>query len=367
MSIIGKSFIWTNLEKDLKDWDNFLRNNPRGNCQQISNWLASFQNYGFKSEVLLVKDEENKIIAGVGTILSKMPFLKVLLAPSGPILSEGYENLFETILNLFLERAKEKKVFYCHINAPVLKDPNSKMGKHCLENISLDSIFFSGELGNEFQYVTSINGLRPVYINYNQDISPYDLVKKSFKRNTRDNVRVSYKNGLELKYASSEKEIEEAYELIVKNANQIGYTIRSWKDSKDMFLGMFNNKTCIIPCCYNEGILKGVLIVFDIGQRLTPMYGGILREKKDLKIGHFMHNEMLKLSIEKAYDCYDISVIGSEGVTRFKKGFGSEHVEFIGNRYWVLNQFKFKIYKMLNSIVVKNKDFVSRLLNIVLP
>ncbi len=365
MGLSGKTYSWTNKEKDLKDWDNFLRDNPRGNCQQVSHWLASFHNYGLKSEILIIKNEENKLIAGIGVVFGKLPFLKVLLAPSGPILSEGYENLFESVLNLFLEKAKEKKVFYCHINAPILKDSNSKLGMHCLGEIPLDSILLSGELGSEFQHVTSINGLRPVYINYNQDISPYDLLKKDFKRNTRDNVRVAYKNGLELKYASSEKEIEEAYDLIVKNANQIGYTIRSWKDSKDMFLGMFKNKTCIIPCCFKDGILKGTLIVFDIGQRLTPMYGGFLREKKDLKIGHFMHNEMLKLSIEKGYDLYDITVNGSEGVTRFKTGFGCKHVEFIGNRYWVLNQFRFNIYKRLNSFVVKNKAFVSRILNLV--
>lgn len=365
MGLSGKTYSWTNKEKDLKDWDNFLRDNPRGNCQQVSHWLASFNNYGLKSEILIIKNEENKLIAGIGVVFGKLPFLKVLLAPSGPILSIGYEDLFEPVLNLFLNRAKEKKVFYCHINVPVLKLGNSKLREYCLGDIPSDSVFFSSKCGNEFQHVASINGLRPIYLDYNQEISPYEFVKKGFKRNTRDNIRIAYNNGLELKYASSEKEIEEAYELIVKNAKQIGYSIRSWNDSRDMFLGMADSKTCILPCCYDHGVLKGVLIVFDIGQRLTPMYGGILREKKDLKIGHFMHNEMLKLSIEKAYDLYDISVIGSEGVTRFKKGFGSEHVEFIGNRYWILNQFRFNVYKRINSFVVKNKAFVSRILNFV--
>ncbi|MFT5749513.1 MAG: lipid II:glycine glycyltransferase (peptidoglycan interpeptide bridge formation enzyme) [Ancylomarina sp.] len=365
MDLRGKTYSWTSEEKDMKDWDNFLRDNPRGNCQQVSHWLTSFQNYGFKSEVLLIKNDENKIVAGIGAVYSKLPILRVFLAPSGPILSSSYEDLFEPVLNLFLHRAKEKKVFYCHINVPVLKFENSKLKEHCLGNIPSDSILFSSECGNEFQYVASINGLRPIYIDYNQETPPYELVKKGFKRNTRDNIRLSYKNGFELKYANSEKEIEEAYELIVENAKQIDYSIRSWTDSRDMLLGMAKSNTCIIPCCYDHGILKGVLIVFDIGQRLTPMYGGILREKKDLKIGHFMHNEMLKLSIEKAYDIYDISVIGSEGVTRFKKGFGSEYVEFIGNRYWILNQFKFNIYKRINSFVAKNKAFVFRILNFV--
>jgi len=106
------------------------------------------------------------------------------------------------------------------------------------------------------------------------------------------------------------------------------------------------------------------LIVFDIGQRLTYVYGGIIREEKDLKLGHFMHNEMIKLSIEKGYEFYDFSVVGSEGVTRFKKGFNSHHVQFIGNRYWVLNKYKFFIYKKINSLIIRNKFLIARILKL---
>ena len=365
MELSDFSVCWTNVENDLRDWDDYLKNDSRGNCQQVSHWLSSFKRYGFESEVFLVKDEGKKIIAGLGVIISNLPFFKVLLAPCGPMISAGYEDLFEPILNLFLKKAKDKKVFYCHINVPVLKEHNMILGKHCISEISSDSTLFSGQAGSKFSHVASINGIRPIFFDYNQEVSPYEIVKKGFKRNTRGNLRAAYKNGLELKYASSEKEIKEAYNLIEQNAEVKGYELRGWVDSRDMLINMFKGKTCIVPCCYQNEILKGALIVFDIGQHLTPIYSGILREKKDLKLGHFLQNEMIKLSIEKGYDLYDLTVNGSEGVTRFKTGFGSEHIEFIGNRYWVLNQFKFNVYKRISSFVVKNKAFVSRLLNFV--
>ncbi len=353
---------WTSSVNDLKEWDQFLQNDPRGHCQQVSHWLSSFKIYSLDFELLLIRNNDSEIIGGLGVVIVGVSIFKVLVAPSGPILSNGYEGLFEPILELFVERAKAKKVFYCHINVPVLKEDNSFLGEYCLSNISKESLLFSGNEGNEFIHVYGINGLRPVYIKYEEDLSPYDYVLSKCNSNTRRNIRAAYKNKLELRYATTESDVKDAYNVIERNAKLQGYDVRSWDDSKEMIMNMIKSGLCIAPCAYSDGVLKGSLIVFDIGQRLSYVYGGIIREEKDLKLGHFMHNEMIKLSIEKAYKFYDISVNGSEGVTRFKKGFNGNHVEFIGNRYWVLNKMKFFIYKKFNSLIVRNKFLIARIL-----
>ena len=353
---------WTNSGDDLKEWDQFLQNNPRGHCQQVSHWLSSFKIYNLDFELLLIKDNNSKIIGGLGVVIVGVSIFKVLVAPSGPILSAGYESLFEPILELFLTRAKAKKVFYCHINVPVLKEDDDFLSEYCLINISKESLLFSGYEGNEFIHVYGINGLRSVHIKYEEDLSPYDYVLSKCNSNTRRNIRAAYKNKLELRYATTEEDVKDAYNVIERNAKLQGYDLRSWDDSKEMIMNMIKSGLCLAPCAFSDGILKGSLIVFDIGQRLTYVYGGIIREEKDLKLGHFMHNEMIKLSIEKGYKFYDISVNGSEGVTHFKKGFNGNHVEFIGNRYWVLNKMKFFVYKKFNSLIVRNKFLIARIL-----
>lgn len=353
---------WTNSENDLKEWDRFLQNNPRGHCQQVSHWLSSFRIYSLDFELLLIKNKNSDIIGGLGVVVVGIHFFRVLVAPSGPILSNGYEGLFEPILELFVARAKAKKVFYCHINVPVLKGNDSFLNEYCLSHISKESLLFSGQEGNEFIHVYGINGLRPVFIKYEEDLSPYDYVLSKCNSNTRRNIRLAYKNKLKLRYAESEAEVKEAYYVIERNAKLQGYDLRPWEDSREMIMNMIKSDLCLVPCVHYQGVLKGALIVFDIGQRLTYVYGGIIREEKDLKLGHFMHNEMIKLSIEKGYKFYDISVNGSEGVTRFKKGFNGNHVEFIGNRYWVLNKMKFFVYKKFNSLIVRNKFLIARVL-----
>jgi lipid II:glycine glycyltransferase (peptidoglycan interpeptide bridge formation enzyme) len=353
---------WTNTKEDLKEWDEFLKNNTRGHCQQVSHWLSSFKIYSLDFELLLIKNSNSEIIGGLGVVIVGVSIFKVLVAPSGPILSNGYEGLFESVLELFLERAKTKKVFYCHINVPVLREDDRFLAEYCLSNISNESLLFSGNEGNEFVHVYGIDGLRPVYIKYDEDLLPYEYVISKCNANTRRNIRAAYKNKLELRYATTEADVKDAYYVIERNAKLQGYDVRSWDDSKEMIMNMIQSDLCLVPCAYTDGVLKGSLILFDIGQRLTYIYGGIIREEKDLKLGHFMHNEMIKLSIEKGYKFYDISVNGSEGVTRFKKGFNGNHIEFIGNRYWVLNKMKFFIYKKFNPLIIRNKFLIARIL-----
>ena len=127
------------------------------------------------------------------------------------------------------------------------------------------------------------------------------------------------------------------YETVERqnNGQQQGYSVRSWNDIKPMLIKMVKAKVCLIPYCLHHNSIKGALIVFEIGKRLTYISGGTLREEIDLKIGHFLHNEMIIYCIDKGYAFYDISVGGSVGVTRFKEGFGAKHLEFIGSRHWI--------------------------------
>ncbi|BAX82614.1 lipid II:glycine glycyltransferase FemX [Labilibaculum antarcticum] len=356
---------WTKSEENFTEWNLFLKNNPRGHCQQVSHWLSSFQAYGADSELLLIKNEKESIIAGIGVIHIGIPYLKVMIASGGPVLAVGFEDLFEQMIELFLQRAKQKKAFYCHINVPVLKEYNASLSKHCLEAINKDSLFFTGQAGNRFTSVASINGLRPIIIKYDQAESAYDFVFNRFTTNTKRNIKQAYKNELDLRFIKTEAEIEEAYAVIEEIAKYHNYTVREWGDSKEMLMSMVKDGLCIVPCCYAKGKLIGALILFEIGQRLTYVSGGILRENKDLKVGHFLQNEMLKYSIEKGYSFYDISVLGGAGVTKFKEGFKGHHLEFIGNRYWVLNKLKFSIYWIFSSFLSKNKALIFKFRNLI--
>ena len=304
---------WSAAIEDLKDWDRFLASHKRGHYLQSSHWLKSYEKFNFDYEILVARNKEGTIIAGMGVVAAGVKFLKVLVAPCSPIISEGNEFLFEELINTFLKRARQKKVFYCHINVPILKTENQLLQSFCLRNISRNSVIYSGNDGIKFKHVSSINGFRPVPLKYSGDDSTYKLVFKNFNSNTKRNVKKAEKNNLRLVYAKTDEQLKNAYKIIELNGESQGYAVRSWDDMGGMLINMAADDMCIVPCCYYNDILIGALVVFEIGKRLTYISGGTLRTHGDFKAGHFLHNEMLKYSISKGYAFYDISVGGSPG------------------------------------------------------
>nr|WP_321451534.1 peptidoglycan bridge formation glycyltransferase FemA/FemB family protein [uncultured Carboxylicivirga sp.] len=344
-------YYWTQSEKDIEDWDFFLQRTPRGHCQQSGHWLKSFQSYpGFKFELLIVKNKGGNIVAGLGILIVGIPFFKVLIASNGPIIENGYEELFDNIVEKFLEKAKNNRAFYSQIQVPVLEESNDFIDASTLK-INEYNIFSNALTGSKFPFVTSINGFRPVVIQNTED--SYNDTIRQFNKSTRRNIRLALDNKLTLKYATDKKEVEVAYRIIEEVAQLHQYRLRSWDKIKDTLLKMVDQSLCLVPCCYVGEEMKGALIIFDFGCRLTYVFGGVKREDTDRKVGHFLHDQMIRLSIEKNYSFYDLGVAGGPGVTRFKEGFGAYHITTEGSRYWVMNKFKYKIYLFFYSLLLK--------------
>lgn len=356
------NYIWTNKDEDFIVWDHFLSSTKRGHYLQLSHWLNSYHAYGFYSELLIVKDPDNQIVAGLGIVISKFRFIKFTTCGCGPIIKEGYDHLFLEIVNRFKERAISNGSICSMINFPILENADSFLLPYCLD-INLQSFPFSdAKSGNPIKAVTAINGFRVVNLTNIDSLSPLESVLKRCNENTRRNIKKSLKNNLQLGFATTSAEVKEAYQLIELNAQTQGYSVRSWDDFKESLMRMISDGTCLMPVCTLQNQLKGALILFQTGKRFTYISGGTLREDTDFYVGHFLHYHMIQLSIERGYAFYDISVGGSKGVTRFKEGFGGVHVRFIDARHWVHNKTLFWMYSQLQPILRKNKKIISKLI-----
>ena len=225
-----------------------------------------------------------------------------------------------------------------------------------------EEVFKGSKAGNIINFVSCVNGFREVPIYYGDEIDSEESLFYTFTKNTRRDVRYSLKNNLSLKFAKSNKELKEAYLLLEENAKNQNYTIRPWSDFKNILISMVQDKVCIVPTCYHDGKLKAALIILNVGKRYTYLSGGSKREKPDLQVSRFLQFQILKLSIEKKYLFYDISVGGPKSVTRFKEGFGGEHRKFVESRYWVEKNFFFWAYRNFSPLLKSNRIFISKLL-----
>ncbi|WP_158531217.1 lipid II:glycine glycyltransferase FemX [Algoriphagus chordae] len=353
---------WTQAQEDWRLWDEFLQENPRGIYLQTQAWLESYRAYGFSPELLLAKDSDGIILGGLGLVLAGMGPLKILVAPYGPIINEGHDNLAEEIIAEFKTKAKAKGAFMAQLSLPAAYSKDQAESQHLLSYKLTEALFSKVKKGLIFKYVAGIIGFRAVHL-FPGEADAYEKVRANYKAATRRDVNKSGRMGNELYLPSSEAEIKEAYELIELNAVNQGYSVRTWNDFGPTLISLINKKQCFIACCKNEESLKGALIIFDVGKKLHYIMGATLREKKDLMVGHYLQDQVIQMAVQKGYDFYDISIGGSEGVVRFKEGFGGELIKITEPRYWVLKPLQFAIFQKLLPWAKKNKSKVAKLLS----
>jgi len=298
----------------------------------------------------------------MGVVVAKAGPLKIHIVNYGPVLSEGNEKLTEILVNEFLKSARSKGAFLAQLAFPAQADQENPPSKHLLCSSQWESHFPNSKKGLIFKYVTGLSAFRSVNL-FPGSSDTYEKVRANYKSATRRDVNKAQRMGNELYFPTSAAEIKEAYELIELNAENQGYSVRSWQDFGPTLIAMIENGQCLFVCCKNEMTLKGGLIIFDVGQKLHYIMGATLREKKDLMVGHFLQDQVIRIGIEKGYDFYDISMGGSPGVVKFKEGFGGEVIGLIEPTYWVLKPLQFAAFEKLMPWVQKNKSKVAKLLS----
>lgn len=350
-----KSF-FTKDQEWLDKWDNYLQETERGLYNQLSGWIKAYDVYGFDYNFYLITDD-NKIVGGCGMVIAKFSFFKFLIVPCGPVVEKSYEDQVEKCITDLANYAKEIRCCYFQINLPVI---NTGMGFHdyCLTKINTDSYFYSGKEGPKFKYVIPLYGMRIIDL-YQKSL--YEI-QKNFSSNHKRNLKKCTSFNFDFKLITSDDEIEAAYECFTQNAKQKGYPLRTFESIKNTLKEyIIKDFAKIGVCVYNEKIV-GAIYVMKCGNRLIYLNGGVMKEYQNLPVSIYMHNEIIKYSIENQYKCYDVSVGGSEGVVRFKEGFGSTLISFKGTRYWVYNSFLFSIYTVFDKRLKKHKQKISKIL-----
>jgi len=353
-------WLWTKDREWYDKWDSFNNSTLRGHYLQLSDWLFSYHNFGFDTE-LLIGLENGEICIGYGIVKAKFLFFKFYVINCGPIVKEGYEKYLEDAIVLFLEKSRKEGACYCHISLPVLKEGSFPFAlpNDVLKN---DGIFFSGKIGLPFAFISSSKGFGWIDL---PPISEEERLAKFTNPITRKNIRISLRRGLTIVEAATPDQIREAYRAIELNANERGYSIRNWDELKNCLVNLHKKGFAELAMAYKDNECKGAFFFIKVNKRYTEIMGGTKKEYPDIKVGSFLKWHILTKSMKEGLPGYDITIGGSLGVQEFKLSFDPTIIEFIEGRHWVLSQFKYKIYNTLYPFLRRNKRAISSFIKII--
>lgn len=349
--------IFTKDEDWLDKWDTFVTKEDKGSHLLFSDWIKSYQSYGFDYEFCIgIKDDI--IVGGYGAVIAKALVFKFFIVPFGPIVSKGFEKQLNEFITTVPQRATYNKSCYCHITLSF----SAVLNRHAYTILPKLVALNNAKGGHLFKYVYSSNGLNWV------DLKGYSNAESklgTFNPSVRRNIRNSYRKELLLEEMDTHEKLEKGYQLFLENAKLRSYSIREWYDSKESLIALLNKGVLKMLGAYKNGELKGAILLVESGNYFTYVLGGSKKETPDLRTGDFLQWEAIKLSIDKGFDGYNISLGGSKGVMDFKNSFDTVPILFEQSKYhWILKPFYFQVFLLFEKSIRPFKKQVSKILSI---
>ena len=325
-------------KSDEEEYTRFLESNERCNFQQSLEWAKVKTSW--KREVILAEDSSKKIIGSLMVWIRKIPiFGNIMYSARGPVCD--IHNM--EILKQLTEGAKLLAKKY---NAIVLRiEPDIKSDDTSFRNIMLELGYSIKDDAKNFR-----EEIQPRYVfRLDTKDKTEDEIFKNFHSKTRYNIRLATKKGVTIKDGTKE-DLKDFHKIMVTTGIRDGFITRPLEYFERMYDCLGPEHIKLLMAYYEGKPISGVIPIM-YGNKTGYLYGASSNEHRNLMPNYLLQWEMIKMAIARKSDIYDLRGVpgiadNSNGLYRFKKGFGAEYTEFIGEVYIPFKPLTYKLYKI---------------------
>lgn len=325
-------------ESDRKEFTKFLETHERCNFQQSLEWAKVKTSW--KAEVILAEDTNKKIIGALTVWIRKIPiFGNIMYSPRGPVCDVHNIDVLKQLTDGAKKLAEKYKAIVLRIE-PDIKSDDDKFKNIMLElgyQIKDDAKNFREEIQPRYVFRLSVKD------------KTEDEIFKGFHQKTRYNVRLATKKGVTVKEGTKE-DLKDFHKIMITTGKRDGFIIRPLEYFEKMYDELGPEHMKILMAYYEGKPISGVIPIM-YGNKTWYLYGASSNEHRNLMPNYLLQWEMIKLAIKNKSDIYDLRGVpgiadDSNGLYRFKKGFGAEYTEFIGEVYIPFKPLTYRLYKV---------------------
>ena len=323
-----------------QEYTEFLENHERCNFQQSLEWGKVKTNW--IKEVVLAEDENHKIIGSICVWIRKMPiFGNMMYASRGPVCDIHNEDVLKQLTEGVRELGKKYNAFVFRMEPDIKKD--DKEFREIVEKIGYkikdDAKDFKDEIQPRFVFRLDIKG------------KTEDEILAGCHQKTRYNIRLAKRKGVEIREGNRE-DLKDFHKIMIETGSRDGFIIRSLEYFEKMYDELAPKHMKVLMAYYEGKPISGIIPIM-YGNKTWYLYGASSNEHRNLMPNYLLQWEMIRQAIQNGCDVYDfrgVSGVVDEshpqyGLYRFKKGFGAEFTEFIGELYLPFKPLTYKLYK----------------------
>ncbi len=327
--------------EEIKEYEAFIKKQELCDFQQSVKW-AKVKTL-WQNEIIILKDKQQNIIASMSILIRKIPFFgHIMYVPRGPIGNLYEEKVLKEITNQVKQMAKKYKAFVLII------EPNIKKEDETFQNLALSLGYKINSKAIKFeQEIQARHNFR-----LNLENKTEEEVFQNFSPKTRYNIRLAIKKGVIVE-EKNETGIDEFYELMQETGKRDSFRIRT-KEYFETILQEFPKEAKIFIAYYKKEPISAIMIM-QYGNKMWYLYGASGNKNRNLMSTYLLQWEMIKLAIKEHCKIYDFRGVSMEkgengGLYRFKKGFGGDFIELIGEIYIPFRPIFYFFYKIAKKI-----------------
>ena len=327
-------------EKSEQEYEKFLQTHERCNFQQSTRWAKVKSNW--KNEIVLAEDNKGNIIGSLSILIRKIPiFGNIMYSSRGPVCDIHDEKVLKQLTEGAKELAKKYNAIVLKIE-PDIESKDEEFRK-IVEKIGYkikdDAKNFREEIQPRYVFRLDIKG------------KTEDEVFANFHSKTRYNIRLATKKGVTIKEGTRE-DLKDFHRIMVETGARDGFIIRSLEYFEKMYDELAPDHMKLLMAYYEDKPISGVIPIM-YGNKTWYLYGASSNEHRNLMPNYLLQWEMIKIAIARKSDIYDLRGVSGVvdenhpqyGLYRFKKGFGAEFTEFLGEIYIPFKPLKYNLYK----------------------
>lgn len=185
---------------------------------------------------------------------------------------------------------------------------------------------------------TAFEALQPRFVMRLSLADTPDETLSRFEAKTRYNIRYAGRRGVRTRQATGEKDLRAFYDLLRLTAARQGFAIRSLAYYQALWHHLIVPGYGRIFLAEHEGRPAAGVMVFRCGDTVWYLYGGTDYQARHVMPSHAAQWAAIQWAIAEGCRVYDFRGVSGNvdpsdrhyGLYRFKKGFGAQLVEYIG-------------------------------------
>jgi peptidoglycan pentaglycine glycine transferase (the first glycine) len=310
------------------DWNAFVAGCPAGDFMQAWEWGDLKARTGW-TPLRLALERDGALVAGMQMLQRQAPGGRCLFyAPRGPLWPADAPELLAELLAEARQLARQRRALALKVD-PALPQPDEAAVQ------TLRSHGF-----RPAPNMTQFGGVQPRYV-MKVDLTPDpDGLLASFHPKWRYNLRLAERKGVVIRPGTRE-DLPAFYEVLQETCRRDGFSVRALSYYEDLWnLLIAPGLGALFLGSVGDEIICGAITLV-LGGQAWYVYGASSNHLRNTMPNHLLQWEMMQWSRARGCTVYDMRGVAREtgddgeagglhGLNRFKRGFGAQYVEYIG-------------------------------------